>query len=150
MAERGARLDRNAGHPADMKLHLDDMIGGGKGAQGRRGVAERGVDQHIVRRLVPHRRRARSHRILDPRHPRQFLIFDDDRLGRILRLCGGFGHDHRHRLADMAHLVGREQHLRADKDRAATGSGQLHVVAGRRHRAMRDRLKPVGEAILAG
>ena len=150
MAERCARLDRHAGHPADVKLHLDNVVGAGKGAQGCRGIAERGVDQHIVRRLVPHRRRARPQRVGHLRDPRQFLIFDDDRLGRVLRLCGGFGHEHRHRLADMAHLVGRQQHLRADKDRAAIGAGQLHIVAGRRHRGVRDRLEPVGKAILAG
>ncbi len=150
MAEGGARLDRHPGHPADVKFHLDDMVGDGKGARGRRGIAKRRVDQHIVRHLVPHHRRALSQRLPDLRDPRQFLVFDDDRLGAVLRLRRGFADDDRHRLADMAHPVRRQQHLRTDKDRAATGTGQFHVVAGLRHRVVRDRRQSVGGAILAG
>ena len=53
MAERGARLERDAGHPADVEIHLDHMIGAGKGLVGRLAVAEHGVDEDIVPHLVP-------------------------------------------------------------------------------------------------
>ena len=105
MAERGARLDRDAGHAADMEFHLDDLVGGRKGAFGRRGVAERGVDENVVGRLVPDRRRTRHQRVLDLGDPGQFLVFDRYRLSRVLRLSRGLRHDQRDRLADMTHLV---------------------------------------------
>ena len=105
MAEGGARLDRDAGHAADMELHLDDLVGGRKGALGRRGVAEPGIDENVVGRLVPHDRRTRHQRVLHLGDPRQFLVFDRYRLSRVLGLRHGFGHDQRDRLADMTHLV---------------------------------------------
>ncbi len=150
MAERGARLHRRPGHAGDMKFHRDDMLGLGKSAVGRGGVAEPGVDEDIVPHLVPDRRRVRGQRVAGLRRPRQRRVFDRDRLRRVERLLGRLGHDHRHRLADMAHPVGRQRHLRADKDRAAAGTGQFHVVAGLRHRVVRDRGKPVGAAVRSG
>ncbi len=105
MAEGGARLDRDAGHAADMELHLDDLVGGRKGALGRRGVAEPGVDENVVGRLVPNRRRTCGKRIRYLRDPRQFLVFDSHRLCGVLSLRRSFGHDDRHRLANMAHFV---------------------------------------------
>jgi hypothetical protein len=105
IAEGGARLDRDAGHAADMELHLDDLVGGRKGALGRRGVAEPGIDENVVGRLVPHDRPSRHQRVLHLGDPRQLLVFDRYRLGRVLRLSRGLRHDHRHRLADMTHLV---------------------------------------------
>ena len=56
-AERGARLERNAGHAADMGLHRHDMARRGEGGFGRRDIAESRVDQHIVRQFVPQPRR---------------------------------------------------------------------------------------------
>jgi hypothetical protein len=70
MAERGARLERDPGHPADVEIHFDDVVGFRKGSVGGRCVAEHRVDEDIVRRLVPHRRGAREergHRTGDPR-----------------------------------------------------------------------------------
>jgi hypothetical protein len=37
---------------------------------------------------------------------RQHLVVDGDGLGGVERLRQRLGHHHRHRLADMAHLVG--------------------------------------------
>ena len=71
--------------------------------------------------LVPHRRRARLHRVLGMDDERQHLVVDLDRLGGVERLRLRLGHHHRDRLADMARLVGRQQHVRADEDRAAAG-----------------------------
>ena len=150
MAEGGARLDRHPSYPRDVEFHRDDVVGSGKGAVGLRRVAEPGVDEDIVRHLVPNHRSARRQSLRHLRHPGQRRVFDRDRLRRVECLRRRLGHHHRHRLADMAHPIGRQRQLRADEDRPAAGAGQLHVVAGLRHRAVRDRGKPVGEAVLSG
>ena len=123
------------------------MVGGGKGLLCRCQVAKKSVDQHIVRHFVPNCWRGRCESVFDLRDPGQFLIVDCDRFGGVLRLrCGLRDHDH-DRFADMAHLVRWQQHLRADKDRAAARTGQFHVIAGLRHRVVRDRREPVSGAI---
>ena len=84
------------------------------------------------------------------RDPRQFPIVDRDLLGGILSLQRGFRDDDCDRLADMAHPVGWQQHLRTDKDRSTARAGQLHVVAGLGHWVVRDRRETVGGAVLSG
>ena len=126
------------------------MIGGGEGALGRLRIAEAGVDQHVVRHLVPHRRGAGRMRRVGVGDEGKLLVFDLDRFRGIERLRPGLGHDHRDRLADMARLVGRERHVRADEDLAAAGAGELHVEFRLRHRRVRNGLEAVGAAVGAG
>jgi hypothetical protein len=149
LAERRPRLERHPGHPADVEIHFDNMVGFGKGPVGRLAVAEHRVDEDIVPRLVPDRRRARQDRNPRAGDARQVMIFDFHCLRCIERLRQSFGHHHRDRLADMPHPVRGEQRLRAKEDRAAVGSGQLQIVAGRRHRAVRDRSEAIRLAIPA-
>ena len=78
-------------------------------------------------------------------HERQHLVVDVDRLGGVERLRLGLGHHHGDGLADMARLVGRKQHVRADEHRAAPRRVQLHVEFGLRQRIVRDRTELVGE-----
>ena len=113
-------------------------------------VAEAGLDRHVARHFVPHRRRAGLDRVLGVDDERQLFVVDLDRFGGVERLVLGFGDHHRHRLADMARLVGRQQHVRTDEHLAAARRVQLHVVAGLRQRIVRDRPELVGEAIGAG
>ena len=150
MAEGGAGLHRHPGHPTDMEFHLDDVIGDGEGALCRRLIAKKSVDQDVVGELVPHRDGTRGERALDLRDPRQFPIVDRDLLGGVLSLQRGFRDDDCDRLADMAHPVGWQQHLRTDKDRSTARAGQLHVIAGLRHWIVRDRRETIGGAVLSG
>jgi hypothetical protein len=147
---RRARLERHAGDARDMQVELHDVVGGGKRLVGRRAVPEKGLDRHVARQLVPHRRRAGLDRVLGVGDERQFLVVDLDRLGGVERLVLGFGDHHRHRLTDMPRLVGRQQHVRTDEDLAAAGRVQLQVVASLRQRIVRDRAEIVGQAIGAG
>jgi hypothetical protein len=86
-----------------MEFHLDDVIGDGEGALGRRRVAKKSVDQNVVGDLLLHRGGIRGERVLDLRDPRQFPIVDRDLLGGVLSLQRGFRDDDCDRLADMAH-----------------------------------------------
>ena len=150
VAEPGAQLHRHRGDAADVVLHLHDVIGLREGAVGRLLVAEQRVDEDVVGHLVPHHGGAG----LDGRggldDERQLLVFDLDRLGGVHRLGARLRHHHRQRLADMARLVGRQQMMRPDEHRAAARRAELHVVFGRRHRRVRDRLEPVGANVRAG
>src|SRR5215469_109359 len=81
---------------------------------------------------------------------RQFRVVHDDGFGCVQRLRLGCGYDHRHRFADMAHTIGRQQHMRAGEHRAAAWPGELHVVFGLGHRIVRNRPKIFRSAIGAG
>ena len=122
----------------------------GKGAVGLRPVAKLRVHQDVIGDLVPYRRCAGLERVLGVDDERQFLVFDFDRLGGVHRLRTALGHHHRHRFADVAGLVGRQQHVRSDEHVSAAGCGELHVEFGLRHRCMRDRLYSIGQAVRAG
>ena len=145
--ERGARLEWHAGDTVDVKIHRDHVIGDGEGRIGRSFVAEVGIDRRIERRLVPHQRRAWLHRVFRVQHERQHLVVDVDRLGGVERLGLGLCHHHGDRLADMARLVRRKQHVRTDEQRAPLRRMQLHVEFCLRQRIMRDRMKPGGETV---
>jgi hypothetical protein len=116
---------------------------------GCRGVAKMRVDRDVVRDLIPDRRGAGGERRLGVDCERERLVIDLDRLCRIERLRDGSGHDHGHRLADMARLVPGQEPVRAEKHFAAVRRGQFHVVSGRRHRLMRNRVEPGGAAVCA-
>ncbi len=97
------------------------------------------IDQDIIWHLVPDRWRAGAHGVFGVQHERQFLVHDIDRLGGVERLRFGLRHHHGDGFADMARLVGGQQHMRADEDLAAAGPGELHVVARLRQRIVPDR-----------
>jgi hypothetical protein len=87
------------------------------------------IDQDVVWHFVPDRGGARLHGVFGMQHERQFVVDDVERLGGIERLRFGLRHHHGDGFADMARLVGGQQHMRADEDFAAAGAGELHVVA---------------------
>ena len=150
LGEAGARLQGRGRDPTDVTIHFDDVIRHGERLLGRHFIAEHRIDEKIVGDLVPQRDRTRSQRALGIGHEGQRVVIDRDFLDRVERLVSGFGDDHGHRLADMAYLVGRQQHMAIDHDLAAAGRGELHVVAGRGHGAVRDRPQSVGSAIGTG
>ena len=130
-----------------MEIHGDDMLGARERPLGRRRVAKMRVDQDVVRHLVPDRRRAGLHGMCGMDDEGQLFVVDRERLRRVECLEAGFRHHHGDGFADMARLVGGQQQMRADEDAAATGPGELHVVARLRQRVVRDRPEAVGQAI---
>ena len=68
----------------------DDVLGGGERGVGRVLVAHHQREGDVVRRLVPHRRRARLHRVLDVDDRRQRLVVDLDQFGGVARLRAAF------------------------------------------------------------
>ena len=150
VTERGARLKRHAGHAIDVEVHGHDVLGARERLVRRLPIAEPGVDRNVARHLVPNHGRARPHRVFGMVDPRQHVVVDGDGLRGVERLRHRLGHHHRHRLADMAHLVGGQEEVRADEERPAARRLQLHVVFGLGQRIVRDGGKPVGEAVDAG
>ena len=117
---------------------------------GRLGIAEPRIDEHVVRNFIPDYRRARPHRVFGMQHEGQLLVLHLHRFGRVHRLRLGRGDHHGDGLADMARLVGGQQQMRADENRAAARRGKLHVVFGLRQRIVRNGFEVVGRAIGAG
>ena len=132
LADRGARLDRVGGDAGVVELERDHVLGVGKRGVGRVLVAHHQRERDVVRRLVPHRRRARLHRILDGDDRRQRLVVDLDQFGGIARLRQRFGDHEGDAVADRAHLVGgKDRQQRAEALRAA------HVLGHRRRQRRR-------------
>ena len=123
------------------------MRGLRKGTIGRRGIAERRIDRHIVRHFIPDRRCIGPHRVFRMQHERQFLVGHLHRFRRVHRLRFGFGHHHGDGLADMPRFVRRQQQMRTDEHRAAAGRRKLHVELGLRQRIVRNWLEVVRGAI---
>ena len=136
-----------------MNLLGYDMRGFRERRVGRSDIAEMRIDEEIAGRRAIKLRRAGRERGLDIDGERQRFIIDEHRFGGVpgLGLC--FGDDHRHRFADMARALDRQQLMRTDEDgacRAAIRRGELHIEFRRRHRIMRNGFQPVGAAICAG
>ena len=123
MTERSARLHRHAGDAPDMETVRYDVRCLREGPVGRLGITEFGVHRDVVRQFIPHRHRARPHRIFGMQHERQFLVLDFNRFGRIHRLRLGLGDHHGDRFADMARLVGGKKNVRPLKYGAAARAG---------------------------
>ena len=70
-------------------------------------VARFVVEGEIAGRFLVQLRRAGCQRLFGRNHSRQVPVLDFDQLGRVLRRRGAVGDDHRHRVADVAHLVAR-------------------------------------------
>jgi hypothetical protein len=83
-------------------------------------------------------------------HKGQFLVAHIDCFGGVQGPRLGFGHDHGDGFADMARFVRGQQNVRAGKNRAAAGGGELHVEFGLRNGIVRNGRKSIGRAIGAG
>ncbi len=70
------------------------------------------------------------------------LVFDLDQLGGVLGLVERLGHHERHRLADVAHALAREQRLRRDEHRRAVAAlARMPAAAAGRAPAAPDRCR---------
>src|SRR5258707_12043253 len=81
---------------------------------------------------------------------RQDVVGGARAFGRVGGLRRRWGQPDPHRIAHMARLVGGQEEVRADEERAAARGMQLHVVFGLGRRIVRNGAKPVGEAVGAG
>ena len=109
-AERAAALDRHAGVPAAGQLQFDDMR---RRAEHRIGVAvalgeDRGLGVAAGREL--------ARLVGGMQQRRQFLDLDRDQVGGILGHVGVFGEHRGDRIADVAHLVGRQYRLAVGRE----------------------------------
>ena len=85
------------------------MRGACEGRRGRHLVADLDIDAQIVGRLVPQLRSTGLDRVDGAGDRRQRLIGNVKKLGGILGRGDRLGDDHRDRLADKAHPVGRHR-----------------------------------------
>ena len=111
-ADRGARLHRVRNEPVVDEVELDDARRLGEGGIDRGEVAEAPVVAKIARHIGKDLRRARLQRLAGIDDRRLLDIVDLDLVGRLARLLEGLGDDDRDRVADMAHMVGRERRVR--------------------------------------
>ena len=117
---------------------------------GRRDVADVGVDADVGDVVIEPRRAGRD-RGRGRRHRLERLVVHHDALGRILGGGDALGHHHHHLLADVAHPVGRQQHLRRVAVLGAVAVLQRDI--GRRlhrERGVRHGVKAVGCNVGAG
>ncbi len=141
LADRGARLDRVGGNPAVVELERNHVLGAGERGVGRVLVAHHQRERNVVGRLVPHRGRARLHRIFDGDDGRQRLVVDLDQFGGVARLHRRFRDHEGDAVADRAHLVGFE-----DRTQRAEALRAAHILRHRR----REAAELVGDDIGAG
>ena len=100
---------------------VDDGDGGGagglgEGLPGRMRVAVRGLEGEIARPVGPHQAGARLERGERAHDMRQRLPIDVHRLGGVLRLFQRVGHHEGDRIADVAHLVARQDRIERHRD----------------------------------
>ena len=130
MGKPRPRLQGHRHYAADMKFHRHHVVGGSKSSISTNAIAKEGVDEDVVGRLVPDCRRAACKRILRSLYPAQRFIVHAYRVGCVFGLLAAFRDYHRDGLAEIAGLVGRQQHMAADEYCRARGTRQLHVVFG--------------------
>ena len=65
--------------------------------------------EHVRADVLEQGRSCRILGLLDRRDGVEDVVFDDDRVARVLRHVAAFGQDQRDRIADVAHLVGGER-----------------------------------------
>ncbi len=109
---RGTRFERRRILPVRSRLDANAP----RRPRQRVGIAGRfhpAFDDHIgiIRDVGMHPRRIRSKRLAGIDHRRQFADFEFDRVGHVLRRGRRRGDDRRHRLADEAHHVFRQNRL---------------------------------------
>ena len=105
LADGGARLHRVGDQPIVDELEARHVMGAREGSVDRRLVAEMPVEAEIAGGGIEQQRPARLDGLVAGDHRRQLPVVDLDQLGRGFRLLARFGHDHRHGVADMAHLA---------------------------------------------
>ena len=113
----------------------DDDFGAIDGGIGARLVADRPLEDDVVRRVLVELRGAGLDRLVGVDHGGQRLVIDDDRLERIDRLGLGLGDDGSDALTGPLDAVGGQSPRRVDvvlDARAAAGR------PGHRHRVVRD------------
>ena len=141
-ADRAARLHRIGDDAMVVEVQRNDMRGRCERRIDRIRIAPAPVHADIARHLGGNLRRTGGTRGGSGGDRRQWPVVDHHALGGIERLRARLGDDQRDRLADMAHLVARQQRLRREGEWLAG----LHVGFHRRTH----RLQPVGSRILAG
>jgi hypothetical protein len=130
----------------------------GESTRGRFSIPELGLECQVAARrypLRPHRRRVVRERCGGADHVGQRIPFHRDRFGSIARVLCGISHHKGDRIADMAHLLAREDWIGRNGD---LGIGYLalarqvaepgRVIRGerQRHPGHRTRLGDVGDA----
>ena len=111
-ADRGARLHRVRNETVVDEVELDDARGLGEGGIDRGEVAEAPVVTEIARHIGKDLRCPRLQRLAGVDDRRLLDILDLDLVGRLARLIEGLGDDDGDRVADVAHVVGRERRVR--------------------------------------
>ena len=107
--DRGARLHRVDDEAAVDQPQPGDVRGLREGLRDLGGIAVEVVERDVAGHVVIELRRAFGRGFARPGDGGQRLDLDLDRFGRILRLRRRFGDHHRERIADEAHLVGRQR-----------------------------------------
>jgi hypothetical protein len=102
------------------------MRGLGEGGGDLLAVAVMVVERDIARRFVVDQRRVRTHGLVRPGDGGQRVDLDLDRLGRVLRLQRRLRHHEGDRVADEAHLVGRQRRPRRLLHRRAVAIVERH------------------------
>ena len=136
-----------------MNLLGEDTRSLGESRVGRGSIAEMRIDQKIARRRLVELRRPGRERGLAIDGERQRFVIDQHRFRGVPSQGLRLGDDQRHRLADMADALHRQQLVRADEDgarRAAIGRRELHVEFRRRHGIVRNGFQPIGATVGAG
>ena len=93
-------------------------------------IAKIRLNPDIVGHFVPDRRRTGFGGLICVGYTRQRLVIDHHGIGCVFGLRQRFSDDDGKRLADIACLVGRQQHMIADKRVGSTGAMQLLVMLG--------------------
>jgi hypothetical protein len=121
-ADGHARLDRVGDQPVVDQIELRDVRGAREGGIDRRLVAQRPLVALVVGRLVVDRDAAGLlRRVGHADQCGQHLVLDHHGLGGVLRLLDRLGHHHRDMVADIAHLVDREDRVHRLLHRRAVG-----------------------------
>jgi hypothetical protein len=150
----GARLHRVGNQPVVHKVEARHVVGARESGFDRRLVAQVPVEAEISGGGIEQKRPARLDGLVGSDYRRQFPVVDLDELSRGFGFSARFGHDHRHGVADMAHLaLGEKRAHRLGHRRAVLGGdepaarqaaqfqiGRLQIGAGEDRRDTRRRL----------
>ena len=94
------------------EIDLGDVMGSRKGGVGRRCIADRPIATEIAWDILIELRCAGHHCRDDFGHRRQNAVMDVNALGSVASGFDAISDDHRHRIADVAHLALRQQRVR--------------------------------------
>ncbi len=111
MADGDARLHGVRDQPVVDQVELGDMRRAGEGGIHGGLVAQFPFEAEIIRRFLMHGRAAAVERGLHIHHDRQLVEIELHQFRCILGLLEALGDDGDHRIADMAHLAGRENRV---------------------------------------